>query len=103
MKPVRIRFFRLCSHYSELLFVPTQKAIRYSNGTELEQVVKLIENRAGAVDRECVGEPKFPVLAPKYLLPSQRIPVLTLTYSLPLRSYYLFTLHQSVTQNLSDM
>ena len=46
---------------------------------------------------------KFPVLTPKYLLPSQRIPVLTLTYSLPLRSYYLFTLYQSVTQNLSDM
>ena len=31
------------------------------------------------------------------------IPVLTLTYSLPLRSYYLFTLDQIVTQNLSDM
>ena len=51
MKPVRMRLFMLCSHYSELLFVPTQKAIRYSNGTELEHVVKHIENRAGAVDR----------------------------------------------------
>ena len=37
------------------------------------------------------------------LLPSQWIVVIALTYSLPPRSEYLFTLHQYVAQNLSDI
>ena len=44
-----------------------------------------------------------PVLTPEYLLPSQWILVLAPTYSLPVQSEYLLTLHQSVAQNLSDM
>ena len=35
---------------------------------------------------------------PEYLLPPQRVPVRTPTYSPPLRNKYLFSLHQSVTQ-----
>ena len=46
---------------------------------------------------------KIPVLNPEYLLPSQGIPVLAPTSSLLLRSEYLFTVHQSMAQNLSDM
>ena len=37
------------------------------------------------------------------LLPSQWIVVIALNYSLPPRSEYLFTLHQYVAQNLSDI
>ena len=39
----------------------------------------------------------------KYWLSSQWRPVLAPTYSLPLRSECLFTLHKSVAQNLSDI
>ena len=42
-------------------------------------------------------------LTPEYLLPSQWIPVLAPTNLLPVRSEYLFTLHQSVPYNLSDI
>ena len=38
-----------------------------------------------------------------YSLPSQWVLFLFPSYSLPLRTKYLLTLHQSVAQNLSDM
>ena len=46
-----------------------------------------------------------PVLTPdnSWILPSEWIPVHAPSYSLPLRSEYLFTPHLSVTQHLSDM
>ena len=61
-----------------------------------------IELHAGVVSQEDV-ENKIPVLKPEYLPPSQWILVLAPTYSLPQRSEYLLTLHQSVPQNLSNM
>ena len=71
-----------------------------SNGTELERVVHT--HRTGAVGREGLVN-WIPFLAPQYILPSQWISVVAPTYSLPLRSEYLFTLRQTVAQNLSDI
>ena len=45
----------------------------------------------------------IPVFTLEQLLPFQCLPVLNPTYSLPPLSEYLFTLHQSLAQNLSDM
>ena len=61
-----------------------------SNYTKLEQVVHThrTSHREGLLTL-------IPVLTPEYLLPSQWIVVLALTYSLPPRSEYRFTLHKS--------
>ena len=40
---------------------------------------------------------------PEYLFPSQWVPGLSPTYSLPLQPSNSFTVHQSVTQNQSNM
>lgn len=61
-----------------------------------------IEHRALAVGREGLVH-QIPVLIPEYLLPPQWVPVVAPTCSLPLLSEYLFTLHQSVAQNLCAM
>ena len=45
---------------------------------------------------------QFLVLTPKYLLPSQWVPVLLPSYSLPQRCDFLFTLYQGVVLNLFD-
>ena len=59
-------------------------------------------NRTWAAGREGLVN-SIPVHTPKYLLPSQWIPVLAPNYSLPVQSEYLLTLHQSVAPNLSDV
>ena len=60
-----------------------------------------IEYRAGEVNREGLVN-QFQILTPKYLLPSQWVPVLLPIYSLPQRSDFLFTLYQGVVRNLFD-
>ena len=45
---------------------------------------------------------QFLVLTPKYLLPSQWVPVLLPSYSLPQSCDFLFTLYQGVVRNLFD-
>ena len=80
-----------------------------SNGTELKQLVHTHRTSCRAGWPRGFGELN---LSPhsKYFLPlmaptsvSEWIPVLAPIYSLPLGSEYLFTLHQSVALNLSDM
>ena len=81
--------------------------IRYSmngNRTELEQVVQSHTSNIAperlAVRVWCTKSQSSLL---NILLPSQWIPVLAPTYSLLLRSEYLFTLHPRVVQNLFDM
>ena len=73
-----------------------------SNGTELEQVVHTLRTTCHSGWLRGFGELN-PSLTPEYLLSLQWIPVLAPIDSLPLRSEYMFTLHQSMAQNLSDM
>ena len=77
-----------------------------SHGSGLEQVVHTHRtlNCTGVVGREGLVH-QMPVLTPEYLLPSQWVADVALTYSLPaLPSKYLLTMHhQSVAQNLSNM
>ena len=75
----------------EALFILYRtKAISYtviSNGKEVEQVVHKHPTSCSSVWPRGGLVNKIPVLTPKYLLPSQWIPVLPApTYSLPLRS-----------------
>ena len=87
--------------------LPTRKALRYSknsNGPGLEQVLHTSRICAGAVGREGL-EFQIPILNPAEYLVGVRLS------GISLRSYlftsakvqYLFTLQQSVVQNLSDM
>ena len=80
-----------------------------SKGTELKQLVHTHRTSCRAGWPRGFGELN---LSPhsKYFLPlmaptsvSEWIPVVAPIYSLPLGSEYLFTLHQSVALNLSDM
>ena len=87
-----------CTHYTEELFVTTWKAIcryrRHSNGSELgEQVIHTYRITNEMIGREGLVN-QIPVLTPEYLILSQWILVLFLTYSLLLRSQYLFPLHR---------
>ena len=59
-----------------------------------------IEHRAGAVSRECLVQEKIAVLT---LLPSKWVPVLAPSYLLQRQPERVFTLHQSMAQNLSVM
>ena len=77
-----------------------------SNGSGLEHVVHTHRTLTctGAVCREGLDH-QMPVLTPEYLLPSQWVADVALTYSPPaLPSKYLLTMHhQSVAQKLSNM
>ena len=57
-----------------------------------------IEHRTGAVGLEGLVN-LIPVFTLEHLLPSQWIPFLFPTYSLPLQSVYLFTLRRSVAES----
>ena len=98
--PVRVEplsYVRLCSDYTGLVFVPTPT-------TELSSIVRTAtaQNWNWAVGRIGYSE-LIPILTPEYLLPSQRLPVLPPTYSLRLRSEYLFTLRQIVARNIFEI
>ena len=114
-KRSRTRCIKLCVHYNVYLFVSTRNAVRYSkkknnnnnNDSGLEQIVHThgTSDRCGWPRGFC--ELNIPVLSSEYFLPCQLVPVLAPTYSrsrsTTLQSDHLFTLHQSVAQNLSDM
>ena len=79
-----------------------------SNGTEMEKVVYTHRTSCRSGHERLVGlvyiwwtKPQSSLV--NISLPSLWIPVLATTYSLPLRSEYLFTPQQSVAQNLSTM
>ena len=99
---------RLCSQIPDsFLCRNMQRPFRYSmngNRTELEQVVQSHTSNIAperlAVRVWCTKSQSSLL---NILLPSQWIPVLAPTYSLLLRSEYLFTLHPRVVQNLFDM
>lgn len=61
-----------------------------------------IENCAGAVAREGLVL-EIPILTPEYLTSVALVQSFLPTHSLLCRSEYLFILHQSVVQNVSDI
>ena len=95
----------LCRH--ETLSDTVKKNNNNNKGSGLEQIVHTYgtSDRCGWPRGFC--ELNIPVLSSEYFLPCQLVPVLAPTYSRSrstiLQSDHLFTLHQSVAQNLSDM
>ena len=70
------------------------------NGTGLKKSFTHIEHRAGAVSRECLVQEKIAVPT---LLPSKWVRALAPSYSPQRQPERVFTLHQSMAQNLSVM
>ena len=91
--------------YVYIAFVPTQKAIRYSmnsNGTDLEQVVYTHRTYYWKGWPRGFGEMNHSPHS--WIFTSFSVDSSPYSYyALPLRSEYLFTLHSSVAQNLSDI
>ena len=90
---------RLCSHYTWQLLC---RHSMNSNSPGEHKSFTHIEHRAGTVGREGLVH-SIPVLTPEYLLPSWWVPVLTSTYLLPWWAEKVFTTHQSMAENLSNI
>ena len=100
-----VTWLRSCSHYTRQLSFRVYK-VWTAMAPNWNKSFTHIKHCTGAVDRKGLGSLSpnphswtF-TFTPENLLPSQWIPVFSPAYSLPLWSKYLFTLHQSVTQNL---
>ena len=77
-------------------------APRVCNGPGRHQLITYIGHRAWAVDPEGLVH-QIPVLTPEYLPLAQLVPVIAPTYSLSWRAEKVFTVRQSIAQNLSDL